>query len=1301
MSRPLARVRYGSPAEILTMMIVLVLMTATVVGADPICEIEPTSYDIQGNWGNWVDETLIIRNTGDGMLSGTIDPGAPYCSVSPSTFDVPGGEEVEITVTIEFDGTYCDASWDIDLGLECGTVPCHVEIRAEGPDLSIYDLPDTLRMESPAPGVPVVHVVSAHNWGCDSGYIDFAFVTAAGGFSLEDDYMEVPGQETAIFEISFLPSGALPQTATVAWDWPGAQGECVLIGTVTPYTGPDWYVATDGDDQTGNGSQSAPFRTIQRAVDAAVLGDTVILADGTYTDLGNHDIQLGDKALTFRSDSGDAEACVIDCEGNAGFVFAALETSGTDGPTFESLTIQNATVGIRADGLDFWYYPGPFIDLTVIESRVVGCQKGIDSSWSVLMIQSSKFLGNTGAGIELTGFNTTAEIVDCVFRGNDKGIDYSNSGGKASRQSKKPREEYNPPLVVRSSVFVQNRIGFEAGYLDYPGCELRECRLDSNVVGLYARPSGSSVLVEACLIRDNETDGAQIHGDPAMIFGPSRISGNGGYGIEIIAEVSITCEDVEIVGNGLWGVGIEGATPSDYGRLNLARCRVDSNLAGGLQTPSGPHAIQDCLISRNGGDGLHLGAGGSFPDELTVDGTSIVDNAGIGLVSDHDSIDLDRTLISSNVGGSVDLPLGAAITVDCVDIHGNAGGDWIAPIDGRVGQDGNISVDPRFCDPVAGDYTLMDTSPCMPGQHPDGENCGLIGRYGEGCIDLTDVDCVDEVDVLGLYFDLDRCDPDTSGAPLGHVIPMYVVLTNPSFGSVQGFIVDLEFDPATFFVVSADYAVDGLNLGSHTMGEFCVGYSEPLYPDPAGHVLLVTLGVLLVQPSGSFFAQPYYDCGHPDFPNSPVYVGGDDPDLYRPMSYAASPYGRYVDETGALTIPLAAVNDDVTWRGPATAIINPQPASVAVPWRLEREGLTVATGIGPVQLDDLDLRPYSLYWEDIEGWNPAPPDTQVVHPHEPTTFTGVYQPHPRIESIADVGNDQGRQVRLIWERCGHDDGNWPEPVTKYGVYRRQDEYKSAPEDRELGWDFLVEVPARGDAFYQAIVPTLCDSTAEGDICWSVYKVSAMAADPHTYFDSAPDSGYSVDNIVPPPPTLFQVTYGGPNELTWIASQAPDLAWYDIHRGDDEVFEPMPENRIHQTADTAWADPDGDWHHHYILVAVDDAGNGSEPAYPDELTSTGDAVPTVTELVGNFPNPFNPVTTILYTLARSEPVTLRIFDLKGRLVATLVDNERQEPGRYEVTWRGQDSRGRSAASGSYMYRLEAGGYARSGRMTLVK
>ena len=85
---------------------------------------------------------------------------------------------------------------------------------------------------------------------------------------------------------------------------------------------------------------------------------------------------------------------------------------------------------------------------------------------------------------------------------------------------------------------------------------------------------------------------------------------------------------------------------------------------------------------------------------------------------------------------------------------------------------------------------------------------------------------------------------------------------------------------------------------------------------------------------------------------------------------------------------------------------------------------------------------------------------------------------------------------------------------------------------------------------------------------------------------------------------------------------------------------------------------------------------------------------------NYPNPFNPATVINFTLPEQKFVTLRIFDMLGREVRTLISGS-IEKGHYSVTWDGRNSSGLSVTSGAYIYRISAGDYISSRKMLLLR
>jgi hypothetical protein len=96
----------------------------------------------------------------------------------------------------------------------------------------------------------------------------------------------------------------------------------------------------------------------------------------------------------------------------------------------------------------------------------------------------------------------------------------------------------------------------------------------------------------------------------------------------------------------------------------------------------------------------------------------------------------------------------------------------------------------------------------------------------------------------------------------------------------------------------------------------------------------------------------------------------------------------------------------------------------------------------------------------------------------------------------------------------------------------------------------------------------------------------------------------------------------------------------------------------------------------------------------------DVIPKNFSLGQNYPNPFNPTTTIEYDLPRAEHVTIKIYDIRGRLVRELVDMQ-QPAGRYKVIWDALDATSGKASTGIYFYTISAGDFNLTKRMVLLK
>ena len=85
---------------------------------------------------------------------------------------------------------------------------------------------------------------------------------------------------------------------------------------------------------------------------------------------------------------------------------------------------------------------------------------------------------------------------------------------------------------------------------------------------------------------------------------------------------------------------------------------------------------------------------------------------------------------------------------------------------------------------------------------------------------------------------------------------------------------------------------------------------------------------------------------------------------------------------------------------------------------------------------------------------------------------------------------------------------------------------------------------------------------------------------------------------------------------------------------------------------------------------------------------------------NFPNPFNPITTIQYSLPEDALVNVTIYDMMGRIVKTLV-NDRQTAGFKSVQWNATNDRNEPVSAGLYLYTIQAGEFRQTKKMLLLK
>ncbi len=280
-----------------------------------------------------------------------------------------------------------------------------------------------------------------------------------------------------------------------------------------------------------------------------------------------------------------------------------------------------------------------------------------------------------------------------------------------------------------------------------------------------------------------------------------------------------------------------------------------------------------------------------------------------------------------------------------------------------------------------------------------------------------------------------------------------------------------------------------------------------------------------------------------------------------------------------------------------------------------------------------------------------------------------------IVAIDDVPNDQGKQVKIIWDKFA-DDGVAVDPVETYKV-KRYDAYDDV-------WTDVGETSADGSMRYAMVVPTVFDSTAD-ETGMTTFQVVAVSEGGNIHA-STPAEGYSVDNLIPHAPVNTSALVAENSvDVSWEAPDDPDINYYIVYRSETEGFIANEETKVGTTTELYFTDSNlEDGTYFYKVAAVDFSGNRGvlSTEVSGEVTAIGDeqVIPTEFALQQNYPNPFNPGTTISFALKQTGKVKLTVYNSIGQMVQTLI-NEEMNTGNYSVNFNAAN-----LSSGVYFYRI---------------
>ncbi len=316
-----------------------------------------------------------------------------------------------------------------------------------------------------------------------------------------------------------------------------------------------------------NPDGTGDFPTIQAAIDACVDGDVIELADGTFTGDGNRDVVLHGKAVTVRSQSGNAAACIIDCQGGSGpdehgafaFVYgegndSRLEsvtmTGGTwnrggavycweSGPTLTGCILRDNTSPANGGAMGCWNFSHPVVLDCCFEGNASGMYGG-GGVWchcSRITLRTCTLSGNSGwGGGALFLWYSTATLEGCTLVGNR--CDVPDRGGGICL--------WDSDVMLHNSIIAFSTVGNAIGCLTGSHAALTCCDVYGNAGGDWT----------GCIADQLGVDG-NICADP-LFCDPE----NGDFALDCMSPCApFTPPNAECDLIGAWPVGC-GGTPA-------------------------------------------------------------------------------------------------------------------------------------------------------------------------------------------------------------------------------------------------------------------------------------------------------------------------------------------------------------------------------------------------------------------------------------------------------------------------------------------------------------------------------------------------------------------------------------------------------------------------------------------------------------------------------------------------------------------------------------------------------------------
>jgi hypothetical protein len=446
----------------------------------------------------------------------------------------------------------------------------------------------------------------------------------------------------------------------------------------------------------------ADASTIQAGIDLAAPGDEVLVGPGVYTGAGNRNLDLHGKIIAVRGEAG-AAATIIDCA-QAGRGFMLIGLFGSEA-VIEGFTIENGSSGAGVEGGGGIFIAGgaPTIRNCVLTHNTARGESYSGGGGGLVAYSASSLIvgctftentvtGDVGAlGGGLAAHTSALVIRDCLFERNTAAGPSSNGGGLGNSPFSLDRTPVAgaPRMTIEDSRFIANKaLAFGGAVVPYTDVIRSEFRDN------WAAHSGGGIGTISTVLTD-----CRITNNRAEVLGG---------GVNLVDALMSSCliaGNTAPIGGGVWiGYGVE--VP------RLVDCVIAGNVA--TEGGGGAHCLEEGVFERCTFVGNTAPAGSAIQVQRNLPAETRVENS----------------ILALGLGGAAVACSGQhTVRITCSDVFGNAGGDWTGCIASQYGVNGNIALDPMFCDPAAGDWHLCAESPCAPGAG----GCGLIGALLVGC----------------------------------------------------------------------------------------------------------------------------------------------------------------------------------------------------------------------------------------------------------------------------------------------------------------------------------------------------------------------------------------------------------------------------------------------------------------------------------------------------------------------------------------------------------------------------------------